>query len=325
MLDDPSKFAGILVYGDDPGLVRDRATAAMRAMVGAENDPFRSSVLLRDEHSRLREEVTSRPLGGGRRAIRVQDATDSLAAVLEPLTATVADALVIVEAGALAARSKLRAMAERHPLWAAIVCGPETGAAVAVEIRRRLEADGLTATQEALDFLAAELAGDTVRRRAELEKLSVFASDIGLIDLDMAVACCAAETEATLVAAVSAAMAGDGGLCDRALATLEREGASGPGLLAVLSIQVQRVLKVRAQMAEGATLEEAARGLYPPIYPRQMAAFGQEVRRWSVTSLRHLGQAVREADVACKRAGSRDFSIAARLLSSVAGRAMSRQ
>jgi DNA polymerase-3 subunit delta len=187
-----------------------------------------------------------------------------------------------------------------------------------------VEAHGLTVTQEALDFLATELAGDTVRRRGEVEKLSLFASDGGVVELDMAIACCAAEIEANLVTAVSAAMAGDVGPCDRALATLERDGASGPGLLAVLSIQVQRILKVRALMAEGQSLEDACRGLYPPVYPQQMAAFGREVRRWPLTSLRHLGQAVREADLACKRAGSRDFAIAARLLSSVAARAMSR-
>ena len=323
-LRDLARFSGILFYGEDPGRIRDHVMAATTAVVGPQLDPFRTSILTREEHSRLRDEVNSRALGGGRRVIRVQDGTDGLASVLEGLGDQRDDALILVEAGALAARSKLRSLAERHPQWAAIACYAESGAGLASEIRRTLDKAGLAVEPNALAYLANELSGDSNRRRAELDKLTLYAAYDGMITLETAQDCCSISLDATLGAAVSAALAGRTGLCDLLLEGLARDGASGPGILAVLANQMQRLLKVRLGLDSGSSAEEACRGLQPPIFPRQIPAFMQEVQRWTIPRLDALGRAIREADVACKRATSPDFAIAGRLLSIVAAQRPSR-
>ena len=124
----------------------------------------------------------------------------------------------------------------------------------------------------------------------------------------------------TLGAAVSAALTGRADVADDLLEGLARDGASGPGVLAVLGQHIQRLLKVRLSMDSGQTADEACRGLQPPIFPRQLPGFMQEVGRWTTPRLEALGRAVREADIACKRAASPDFAIAGRLLSVVASR-----
>ena len=96
VLRDPAALAGILLFGDDWGLIRDRSAAATKAVIGPTPDPFRQTVLTKDEHKQLREAVMSLSLGGGRRVVRVQDASDTLAAVLEPLAMHRSDALVIL-------------------------------------------------------------------------------------------------------------------------------------------------------------------------------------------------------------------------------------
>ena len=317
LLRNPSRVVGILLYGPDPGLVRDRSSRAAQAVLGEDGRSFRFIVLPREEHSRLRDEILSLPLGGGRRVIRVQDATDGLTAVLEAVIDPHTDLLILVEAASLTARSKLRLMAERSPVWAAVACFPEPRAAVAAEISEVLRETGLTVAPDAVAFLAEELGGDFARRRSELEKLSLFAAGDGVVDFGRARDCCSAQLEASLGMAATAAMTGDTEFADRLLGDLERDGATGPGLLAVLSMEVHRVLKVRALMEQGATAEEACRSLAPPMYPRQAAGFLTEVRRWPVVGLERLSQAIRLADLSCKRAGARDFTIAARLLSSI--------
>ncbi len=319
VLRDPGRVFAILFHGDEWGLMRDRGAAATRAVIGSGNDPFRASVLTREEHGRLRNEVTARTLGGGRRVIRVQDATDSLAAVLEPLTKYSADALVLLEGGHLTPRSKLRVLADKHPAWAAIGCYPESGNAIAAEIARTLSANGISASTEALEFLGQELAGDSIRRRSELEKLVLYAAG-GRVELEDARACCAAGLDASLGMAVSAALGGHAALFDALFEELVREGATGQGLLAVLSNQVMRLLKIRLLMQQGRSAEEACRSLQPPVYPRQLPPFLREVERWTIPGLEALGLAVRSADAACKRAGSADMAIAGGLLLSMAGR-----
>ena len=317
-LADPSRFAGILLYGEDSGLVRDRAGAATVAIVGAASDPFRLSMLAKEEHGRLAQEVTSMSLGGGRRVVRVMDATDGLTAALGKLGDHRADALIVMEGVGLTPRSKLRAWAEARADWAAIPCYLERPAAISAEIKRTLADAGLRADPDAVAYLAVELAGESGRRRAEMEKLVLYAAGAGVVTIQDAQACCTAELDASLGAAVSACLAGNLGRCDALLQELQWEGATGQGLLAMLSMQVHRLLRVRAAMADGRSAEDAARSLTPPVFGQHMPGFLAEVDRWPVASLMALGRAVHDADVACKRAGSADLAIAGRLLHAAA-------
>ena len=317
-LADPSRFAGILLYGEDAGLVRDRAATAAVAVVGKASDPFRLSILAKEEHGRLAQEVTSMSLGGGRRVVRVMDATDGLATGLGKLGDHRADTLIVVEGAGLPPRSKLRAWAEARADWAAIPCYLERAAAIGAEIRRTLADAGLRADADAVAYLSVELAGESGRRRAELEKLVLYAAGTAVVTIQDAQACCSAELDASLGSAVSACLAGNLGRCDALLQELEWEGATGQGLLAVLSMQVHRLLRVRAMMAEGRSAEDAARSLTPPVFGQHMPGFLAEVDRWPVASLLALGRAVHDADVACKRAGSADLAIAGRLLHAAA-------
>ena len=318
VLGNPARFTGILFYGDDLGRMRDGVRTATRSVIGEASDPFRFSALTREEHGRLREEVGSRALGGGRRVVRVQDAADGLAQHLDGLSIHREDTLVLLEAGALTPRSKLRLAAEKLPDWAVIACYAEAGAAVAGEIRQVLGASGLGVEANTLAFLTQELAGDSLRRRGELEKLSLFAAGHTTVTFEDAQACCAASLDATLSSAISAAFSGHVARCDALLEELAQDGASGPGVLAVLAGQVQRLLKLRLLLDSGRSAEEACRSLQPPVYPRQMATLLREVERWSTPRLEALGRAVRDADLACKRAGSPDMAIAGRLLGLVA-------
>jgi DNA polymerase-3 subunit delta len=105
----PDEVAVVLVYGADEGLVRERATAAMRGVLGADiDDPFRLAVLdadpLRQDPARLADEAAQLSLLGGRRVVRVRDADDRLAKTLATvLEAPPGGALVVVEAGDLSA------------------------------------------------------------------------------------------------------------------------------------------------------------------------------------------------------------------------------
>ena len=324
VLRDPTRFSVILLHGDDAGLIRERATAAVRAVVGPGDDPFRSSVLVREEHGRVLEEVAARSLVGGRRAVRVLDAADGLAAQLARLGETAEQSLLVLEGHGLTGRSKLRTMAEKHTLWAAIACYPQAGAALTGEIKRVIEAAGYSVTPDALQYLTAELGQDLATRQAELEKLLLFASGSSEVDRDMASRCCAGSAEPSFAALFGAVMRGDLAAVDKQLGEVVADGASGPGLIAAFSGHAHRVLKVRLAVDSGQSAEDACKTLYPPVFFNQSAAFLREVRLWSSSDLMSLMSDVRVADLACKRAGSRDAAIAGQFLVATARRALRR-
>ena len=321
----PGKFLGLLLYGEDWGLVRQRSRRVIRAVLGAEANPFQLTTLTREEHGRVRAEAESLALGGGRRVVHVRDAGDALAATIEKLNVRVSDVLIVLEAGELPARSKLRSLAEKRPEWGAIACYASSAGQIASEIQDILSGAGLTATPDAMSFLSQELAGESVTRRSELEKLVLFAAGEQVVDLECARLCCSPSLETSLGAAVGAALSGRVTACDASLAELARDGATGAGLLAVLSAQVQRLLRVRLLMESGQTAAEACQSLTPPLYPRQAAGFIQDVQHWHSSSLVALAGSIRDADMACKRAASPDMAIASRLLGAVATRQAARR
>ena len=83
-LKDPGACRVVLLHGEDHGMIRDRAAALVRAVAGSLDDPFLVAELGRDEVARLADEAASLALTGGRRVVRLREATD---AAVGPVTA----------------------------------------------------------------------------------------------------------------------------------------------------------------------------------------------------------------------------------------------
>jgi DNA polymerase-3 subunit delta len=118
---------GVLLYGPDAGLVRERAENLARTVCPDLRDPFRVAELtaatLAADPTRLADEAAQISLMGGRRVVRVRDAGDALAPLFTRfLAAPAGDALVIAEAGDLPARSALRRAFDEAAVAAAIGC-----------------------------------------------------------------------------------------------------------------------------------------------------------------------------------------------------------
>ena len=175
---DPSVRA-VLLYGPDSGLIRERLNIMTKAVAGGIDDPFRVSEfnadVLSEDPARLGDEAAALALTGGRRVVRVRDAGDTTAAVFEAfLTNNLGDSLVIVTAGELSPRSKLRVAFEESDNGAALACYADDSEALDAVIRSTLKAAGLQITPDALGWLSDRLGGDRELSRRELEKLILY-------------------------------------------------------------------------------------------------------------------------------------------------------
>ena len=108
----------ILVYGPDAGLVRERVMHLAKLVTPDLNDPFRvmtlTSSMISEDPARLFDEMAAQALGGGRRLIRLQSPSESLATVVSNLLVDMpqGDSLFLIEGGDMDKRSKLRAACE---------------------------------------------------------------------------------------------------------------------------------------------------------------------------------------------------------------------
>ena len=146
----------VLLHGPDAGLVAERGLALARSVEGALNDPFRFAELHNPPGDTLLAEATAAALTGGRRVVRVRDVHESHAKALEALIKSPSEALVILEAGELTGKSKLRATAEKAAGVAVIACYAIDQARLPQAISSRLRAAGIQIEQDAAAWAAQE-------------------------------------------------------------------------------------------------------------------------------------------------------------------------
>jgi DNA polymerase-3 subunit delta len=303
-----SDIRAVLLFGPDAGLVRERADTLARGVCPDLRDPFRvadlAATTITSDPARLADEAAQISLMGGRRVVRVRDAGDALATIVTRFLAGAAgDALVIVEAAELPARSTLRRGFDDAPQAAAIGCYPDTARDLAVVIRETFAAHRITATRDAGEFLVQHLGGDRLLTRAELEKLTLYAGDGGRLDVDDARAVLSDSAGLAIDDVLLAAAEGNSAALDRALARVFQEGESPVTLIRALLRHLHRLHQLSVKVAGGASPDEAIRGARPPIFFKQQDSYRRQLSRWTEPRLRRALDRIADAEFRMKLTG----------------------
>jgi DNA polymerase-3 subunit delta len=321
-LRDPGTTRIVLLYGDDHGMIRERAESLVRLVAGTLDDPFRVTELAREDIRRLPDEAAGLSLMGGRRVVRVREATDAAAEPAALALKGAGTALVILEGASLAGRSKLRMLLDASNEAATIGCYPEDGRALEETIRGTLKAANVGIESDALSWLSQHLGADRASTRAELEKLALYAGANRTVDLDSAMRCVGDLAGLSLEDALFAATAGDVTKADRALELAMAEGAGPVAVIRAAMGHLQRLHRARLAMDErGISASDAAKALRPPIFYQNVNVFNRALTIWSAAVLGHALAALSEAERGCKRTGWPDESLARNAILALARRA----
>lgn len=314
----------ILLYGPDNGLVKERADQLTQQVVADPKDPFLVADLAGDvikaDPARLADEAAAMALTGGRRVVRVYDADDSIAGTFKDFLKTPAgDALVVVSAGDLAAKSKLRqAFETAKSVGAAIPCYSDDSMSLDGLIRSVFKERNIRIDEEAVQFLSSHLGSDRGLSRGELEKLALYAGDGGQVALEDAMESVGDSSAYSIDTVVYAAAEGDSDTLDRTLNKLWEDGTNAVALLRSMSNHIIRLQQVMAHREAGKPLDAAIKSLRPPVFWKLESRFKNQLSLWnktlSATALKLLLQA--EAD--CKRTGIPDRITCARCLQQIA-------
>lgn len=320
----------VLVYGPDRGLVRERGAALLDAFNIDTADPFAVVTLsedaLKGEPSRLEDEARAMTLTGARRAVRVFVGGDSLAkpvvGLVEALDAGAfaPSARVIVEAGSLAPKSKIRKAFEgAKTAAAALPCYVDDAAGLARLVDETAAREGFVLTEEARSRLIPRLEGDRALARSELDKLAIYAHG-----LDTALT--GAEVDALVVGAepgdvgqvADAALGGDLAGADGAYWRALSMGATPVGVMLALQRGVMRLDGLRASVETGTSVDDALNRARPPVFGPRRAALKAQLRQWTAGKLERARETLIAAERSLKSAGVADQAVCGRLVLSLA-------
>lgn len=321
-LADPGAARGVLLYGPDTGLVRERAEGLVKLAAGSLDDPFRISEPRREQAAAdpglLAGEMAALSLMGGRRAVRLREATDSLTPAIEAALAVAGDTLLVVEAGELPARSKLRALFERATNAAAIPCYADTGAALRQVITATLSEAGVSADGDAITWLTDNLGADRALTRAELTKLALHAGPGGRVTVADAMASVGDHAGLGLDDALYAATAGDVAGADRALGLAFDEGANPVQVVRAALRHMQRLHLGVAEGLGALAPKEAAMRSRPPVFFRHESAWHRALQGWTEARAAMACERLLTAELGCKTTGAPDQLIASRAVLDIA-------
>ncbi len=300
----------ILVYGPDQGLVSERCQTIGKTVVADLNDPFNVASLtvegLGDDPARLSDEAGAMSMMGGDRLVRVDGASDKLTVLLKSYLKEEPSetALVLLQAGELGPRSSLRKLCESAKNAAAVPCYVEDERDLSRFIRTTLQVEGLSADQDAVMWLAANISGDRRKVRSELEKLIIFKGDVkSSVSLrDVQAACGAAGVQGfdDLIYAVAGRKT-EAAL--KAYGTLLEEGTAFIAVLRALQNHFRRLHATKSYVQDGQDLDGAMKKLAPPVFFKQAPAFKGQINSWPLPVLDQVLAKLSELEAQCKKTG----------------------
>lgn len=322
---------GVLLYGPDSGLVRERAHALTKCIAGRTDDPFLVAELgpadISEDPARLNDEARALPFGGGRRVVRLRAAGDGTANALEGALGALAGAegpapsLIVVEAGELTPRSSLRRLFEGAPTAAAVPCYLDEGAGLTRLIADTLAEDGLEAEPDALAWLAANLGADRGVTLSELAKLALYRAGEKAVTLEDCRAVIGDAAAHDIEDAAFAAGEGDAAALETALGRAFQEGINPVSVLRAAQRHFQRLHLVAGRVARGTPLDTAVKGLKPPVFFKLAPRFRAQARAWSPARLATALDLLTEAEIQSKSTGQPERLICRRVLMRIASAA----
>ena len=315
------RIRGVVIYGNDDGLVAERAAQLAHTVCEDLKDPFRvvdiAGDVLKGDPARLADEFSAMSLMGGRRVVRVRPAGEESATALENLVAAGAgDALIVLEGGNLTPRSSLRTLAETEDTLAALPCYPDSEEDLQRLVESTAKTHGFTLEEDALAWIVERLGGDRGQTRSEVDKLMLYkvGDESKAISLKDAAAVMGDSSAMEIDDVVGATFDGDLVTLDRALDRVFAEGGNPVQLVRALQRHADQLHLVLSHAAKGGNLESAmfkARGL--PRGGPVRRRFENHLRAWP---LNRLGEALKrtlDAEIECKSTGYPDQAIARRL------------
>lgn len=335
----PSDLIGVLFFGPDRGLVKERAEALIKKFSSNPDDDFASAVLTADDLSsdpaRLADEMAALSMFGDQRLVRLRlDHERSGAAISKIIknldtNPDMAAAKLVIEAGDMTPRSAVRKAFEAAGRFAAVGCYKDSAADLANMIRRTLTENAIDIDREALDMWVPLLSGDRIMARGEIEKMILykgFGQTPGArITPEDIKALAAGAQAASIDDIIMSAMNGQASKCDDAF----RRAIAGKVNIAVILLSLQRhiarLLQASAHMQAGERAESAMKSLRPPVFRMQERNFLNHLKIWPSRALNNALSETLKAEQQLKSAGAPGEAIVGRILLTLSGFAAKRR
>ncbi|WP_016702699.1 DNA polymerase III subunit delta [Pseudomonas chlororaphis] len=147
-------------------------------------------------------------------------------------------------------------------------------------IRQRLSQAGLSASQDAVELIAARVEGNLLAAAQEIEKLKLMAEG-GQITVETVQAAVADSARFDVFGLVDAILNGEAAHALRMLEGLRGEGVEPPVILWALSRELRSLANMSLQYSQGTPLDKVFSQARPPVWDKRKPLMSKALQRYS--------------------------------------------
>ena len=147
-------------------------------------------------------------------------------------------------------------------------------------IRQRLSQAGLSASQDAVELIAARVEGNLLAAAQEIEKLKLMAEG-GQITVETVQAAVADSARFDVFGLTDAILNGEAAHALRMLEGLRGEGVEPPVILWALARELRLLANISLQYSQGTPLDKAFSQARPPIWDKRKPLMSKALQRYS--------------------------------------------
>ena len=304
--DSACQFA--LLFGEDEGVVADHANALIKAW--EKTAPATVQTLDEDDvkrdPARMFDALEAVSLLGEATILRIRTKGEKLFAILKDVLALPPErvaAKLIVQNGSLNSRSIMRTAFEAAPNAAALHFFSDSATDMSDLVRSFLQSRQVEIDGDALSTFVGGLPGHRSLANAEMEKLAVYAHNLGRpVSISDVQALCETNADESARQAVLMALSGEP---EQAQAELDRvidTGLSPISLIRLFEMEASRMLEAQALQGESGASNVGMK-LKPPVWKSDWPAFQARLRKWPTPRLTRLVERLHDLELMAKSPG----------------------
>ncbi|MBC7769326.1 MAG: DNA polymerase III subunit delta [Phycisphaerales bacterium] len=318
-IDKPDKAVrAVLLYGPNESFIHEAAQKLTAWALGRSDDPYAVTKLgdddIKKDSARLADALAAQSLLGGPTIVWARivgkGADAAIVDALEGIERDEPFGYLIVEAGDLGSTAELVKKFTAAKNAAVIAFYEETEAERAQHARALAKDMGIRFERDAEEVFLAALPADRGLATREIEKLALYAHDLGRgVSADDLAALMTDEGESALDAASLAAAQGRAAQAVESLARID--ALSGVSALRALLRRMHQLREARLLIDAGASPTDAIAKLRPPVFWKERDAVAAQARQWNGKKLNAAFDILWGAELRSKTAGAPQELIAA--------------
>jgi len=295
----------VLLYGENVGLKKDIKNFIKKSIIKKNDNPemislYENEIINNDEN--FNNFIYSGSLFGNKKIISIFEATDKIFNKIDNIYNNyIEDVFIIIFAGVLEKKSKLRTFFEKSKKTICIPCYLDNEKDLGIIAVNQFKKNNISISREAINLLIEKSNSDRNNLNNEIEKIKSYSLNKKNLDLEDIKLLINFTGDYKSDILVNECLCGNILEYKKIISELYEGTINQILLLKILGNKVQRLLNIKEQKNETNNLDNLINYSKPPIFWKEKSIVKKQLSIWSLVALKTIINKINNTELMCKK------------------------